>query len=477
MQPDLETVSLGHWLELPGYPFNQWKIDQEHNQSCNLDGVVAKSNGKKRVLLGEVAQYYSDYVVRMGLEGNFMNGVEVVCAANIRRAKLNEPALESHSTSSSASSSLSSSPSLHSLSHSMATAHLLHADVCNQHTEADDLFQDDSETSAGGLEQSAEQVKISSDTALTRGSGIYESDQEVDSFTYSPQPFATDPSQTEFLCENCCCTCISDPDDSGVYCNEAKRVKRDHRWCIKGRRKSQQSGRVEDIIILAKKVVLACGVGQQRKLGVLGEHHPFIHHRYTDLLPAIEASQCDPILIVGAGLTAADAVLLSLERGVRVIHAFYQDASDPSLIFNKMPPDLYKEYRHVFALMQGKVTNQDYVPLPKHKVVEFKKGGVCRLKNVDEIIDLNVSLCFVLIGCEADLRFLPQWLVSKLGIQADNPTIHPKTNPIDIDPYSFQSESIPSLYAMGPLVGDNFVRFVLGGALGIACHLTSTRVS
>ena len=31
------------------------------------------------------------------------------------------------------------------------------------------------------------------------------------------------------------------------------------------------------------------------------------------------------------------------------------------------------------------------------------------------------------------------------------------------------------LYAMGPLVGDNFVRFLQGGALGITSHILRKR--
>jgi hypothetical protein len=41
--------------------------------------------------------------------------------------------------------------------------------------------------------------------------------------------------------------------------------------------------------------------------------------------------------------------------------------------------------------------------------------------------------------------------------------------------YSFQSNHEVGLFAMGPLVGENFVRFGLGGALGISNFLSKKR--
>ena len=483
MDPDLETVSLGNWLELPGYPFEQWKIDRERIGSFG-NKVTKKKNQirTKRARLGDVAQYYDDYVSKMGLDKNFLNGVKVVCAADVRKAnKVNVSAVLSKSQSCSTSSSLSSSPSFDSPSHvvvtptpttttttTTTTADLLcsverREDIANcRNTDdniitSDDVFQADCET---GIRP---QLVLVDDLAPIRGYEMCENPQEAGS---SPlKLFTIEPRLTECFPETTCC-CVSDPDDCGVYCREKRKLKPDYRWCIRGR----SNDGVLDVKILAKKVVLACGVGRPQTLGVPGEHYPFVHHHYFNSDSTVDEnfSLREPILVVGAGLSAADAVLQALERGARVIHTFYQDCSDPGLIFHKMPPERYGEYRHVFALMQGKARNDLYTPLPKHRILEFKDGGTCKLKNSLEgkELALDVSLCFVLIGNEAELSFLPRNLTSTLGEHADRP-IHPKSNPINIDPFSFQTDSMASLYALGPLVGDNFVRFVLGGALGI----------
>lgn len=62
-----------------------------------------------------------------------------------------------------------------------------------------------------------------------------------------------------------------------------------------------------------------------------------------------------------------------------------------------------------------------------------------------------------------------------LGKLADKP-IDNKSNPIEIDDFTYEVIKAPikGLYALGPLVGDNFVRFVLGGAFGILTHILST---
>ena len=60
-----------------------------------------------------------------------------------------------------------------------------------------------------------------------------------------------------------------------------------------------------------------------------------------------------------------------------------------------------------------------------------------------------------------------------LGLGED-PTkpIDGKSNPIAVDKFSNQIlRTPPGLYAMGPLVGDNFVRFIPGGALAITAAL------
>lgn len=104
--------------------------------------------------------------------------------------------------------------------------------------------------------------------------------------------------------------------------------------------------------MLAHNVVLATGTHDiPARLGVEGESLPFVHHSFWELEAAIcrgELSHMsDPVLVVGAGLTAADAVLATHHLNTPVYHVFRRSVTDPELIFNQLPKLLYPEYHKV----------------------------------------------------------------------------------------------------------------------------------
>jgi len=62
----------------------------------------------------------------------------------------------------------------------------------------------------------------------------------------------------------------------------------------------------------------------------------------------------------------------------------------------------------------------------------------------------------------------------KMGIYPGLP-LDCNRNPIAIDGTSHESLRNPGLYALGPLVGQNFVRFLQGGALAITSSIIKKR--
>ena len=46
-----------------------------------------------------------------------------------------------------------------------------------------------------------------------------------------------------------------------------------------------------------------------------------------------------------------------------------------------------------------------------------------------------------------------------------------RNNPVNFDLYTNEAVNQRGIYALGPLVGDNFVRFLQGGALAITADL------
>ncbi|XP_028854137.1 oxidative stress induced growth inhibitor 1 [Denticeps clupeoides] len=256
--------------------------------------------------------------------------------------------------------------------------------------------------------------------------------------------------------------------------------------------------------VCAENVVLATGTHDiPARLGVEGENLPFVFHTFWELEAAISAGRLhqtsDPVLVVGAGLTAADAVLATHHLTTPVYHAFRRSITDPDLIFNQLPKLLYPEYHKVHQMMTqqqhrpgealpGLVSETSlplpnnsrtsfpcsypgYTSFPKHRVVAFKPDRKCVLEDDGgRQTVLQVSMVLVLIGAHPNLSFLPEH-GQQLALNAQEP-VTCRRNPIDVDPYTYESAQESGLYAMGPLVGENFVRFLKGGALAIASDLS-----
>ena len=428
MQPSVLSLSTGRWLQLPIYGFNDW-CKEERGRGGVVEGDEERgANG--RVRLGNVAKYYQRYTEKMGIMDNFRDSVTVtqvqlLCplSAKKRRSQSWESNFSSESTCSSD----------------------------HEHTVPPSPDND-------VLARSPEPRYTSSSVT-----------DDLD--TGEPIPTASKENEEENTVFDCATAC--DSDDTGISCC-AKRVclSSGKEWLVRGRREEDREGRETLVSVCAKNVVLATGVEDSpKKLSVPGEDHYYVRHTFSDISP--KDTELDrPVLVVGAGLAAADAVLHSLSKGLTVVHVFHRDTSDQRLIYHTMDAKVYSEYRTLFQKMRGQLHDPNYTPLAQHRVEQFGTDGVCTLCNIrnNSTKTVAVSMALVLIGGRAHLDFLPECMSRQLGIKSDQP-IDAKRNPFDVDPYTFESEQFPSLFAMGPLAGDNFVRFVLGGAVGITKHL------
>nr|XP_012593912.1 oxidative stress-induced growth inhibitor 1 [Microcebus murinus]XP_012593913.1 oxidative stress-induced growth inhibitor 1 [Microcebus murinus]XP_012593914.1 oxidative stress-induced growth inhibitor 1 [Microcebus murinus] len=241
-----------------------------------------------------------------------------------------------------------------------------------------------------------------------------------------------------------------------------------------------RDGSQQPFSLWARNVVLATGTfDSPARLGVPGEALPFVHHELSALEAATRAGAVtpasDPVLIIGAGLSAADAVLYARHYNLPVIHAFRRPVDDPGLVFNQLPKMLYPEYHKVHQMMRERSIlspspYEGYRSLPGHRLLLFKddRQAVFRDPEGGEKV-FCVSLVLVLIGSHPDLSFLPG-AGADLAVDPGQP-LSAKRNPVDVDPFTYESTRRAGLYAVGPLAGDNFVRFVQGGALAVASSL------
>ncbi|XP_026932095.1 oxidative stress-induced growth inhibitor 1 [Acinonyx jubatus] len=241
-----------------------------------------------------------------------------------------------------------------------------------------------------------------------------------------------------------------------------------------------EDGSPRPFSLCARNVVLATGTSDSpARLGIPGEALPFVHYELAALEAAVRAGAVtpasDPVLIVGAGLSAADAVLYARHCNIPVIHTFRRPVDDPGLVFNQLPKMLYPEYHKVHQMMREQSIlspspYEGYLSLPEHWLLLFKADRQAVFRDRDGLQKVfGVALVLVLIGSHPDLSFLPG-AGADLAMDPDQP-LSAKRNPIDVDPFTYQSTRQEGLYAVGPLAGDNFVRFVQGGALAVASSL------
>uniref|UniRef100_UPI00398EE07A oxidative stress-induced growth inhibitor 1-like isoform X1 n=2 Tax=Pristiophorus japonicus TaxID=55135 RepID=UPI00398EE07A len=246
-----------------------------------------------------------------------------------------------------------------------------------------------------------------------------------------------------------------------------------------------KDGSEKAFCIYAENVVLATGTYDSPAwLEVNGEDLPFVYHTTSELEQTLKEQETgvnlDPILIVGGGLTAADAVISAHHSNAPIIHVFRRGVTDPGLIFNQLPKVMYPEYHKVHQMMtqQSCTTTgpyQGYLSLPKHRVVSFTPDRKCILQDMGsgERRAFNISMALILIGSNPNLTFLPDQGRS-LAADTELP-VNSKRNPVVVDCRTYECAQERGLYALGPLVGDNFVRFLQGGALAITSALTKDR--
>lgn len=258
----------------------------------------------------------------------------------------------------------------------------------------------------------------------------------------------------------------------------ARRVDgRGHLWEVCGRTTPNR----KSFRYVTPRVVLATGISDiSKRLFVPGEDLPFVLHSSSQLEHEIAerglGPHSDPLMVVGAGLTAADAIITARYFGVPVAHVFRRSLDDPSLIFRNLHENTYPEYHKVYWMMRsGGNGYRGYRSYARHQILELLPGNKVRLEGPNVSLVLKVSHVLVLIGSRPNLAFLGSDVLSRLTPERSHPTESKQTTLV-VDAFTHESVSERGLFAVGPLVGDNFVRFVQGGALAVANHLERLRM-
>lgn len=121
-------------------------------------------------------------------------------------------------------------------------------------------------------------------------------------------------------------------------------------------------------------------------------------------------------------------------------------------------------------MKDGGSTYSLYRAMPEYTLTDFDetRRSVTLTSPTGEEIKTSVSFTAVLIGSRPNMSFLPPDL--SLGVLKNLP-VDCKTNPVDIDRLTHRIRGVENLFAVGPLAGDHFVRFIPGGALAVVAEI------
>jgi len=502
----LLTVSLGGWMELPNLSMTNWKESQQFKEG-------SKEAMSRRTSVANVSKYYTDYVEIMGLIENFRDNTVVTGVKQVKCEDICGLGKISHSKEHQ--DKYVTNPTYQGDAAASEEEEVFNVDIDDQ--APDDLS---SQCSSMSRRRSLSSASMDSCTIDPCSPMPPQSLPSTSSQRCRPEhqhncdndiSFSCDFSQSlEQRCDESLlnwdpilnpslfsCSYRQTPNLIGraASIQDYSRSLSSESYKIRSRQYMEKlctqetlfevtgyevianhagAKEMKEFKYVAKNVVLATGqTDEPNRLEVTGEDLPFVLHNLKDLDELVTTHRLtphsDPVLIVGAGLSAADAIIHSQGLGLSVAHVFRKAVTDPGLIFNKLPVALYPEYHRVHKMMASSSSKYSgYQAWAQTEIQKITKDRRVYLRRTDSDEVIKVSYILVLIGASPNLSFLAeagQQLGRIPGAAID------RNNPIDIDPYTHRCNNIPGLYAMGPLTGDNFVRFIQGGALAIASDI------
>jgi hypothetical protein len=205
----------------------------------------------------------------------------------------------------------------------------------------------------------------------------------------------------------------------------------------------------------------------------------------------------DPVLVVGTGLTAADAILQLEAHDIPVVHVYRSHAAyykrrirhsgryfycESPIKTHGNSPSTYPEYHRVWQWMKhghssGKGRgNFSYSGIADGEITRIVGSQVDILQG-DQLHTINVSAVGAFIGQSFKASLFSPHLSRRLfGNKHDEWQLG---DAVPIDWTTGQvcdadDQAIPHLYAVGSLTGDTFIRFGIGSALAAARHVLYT---
>uniref|UniRef100_A0A915E7B1 Uncharacterized protein n=1 Tax=Ditylenchus dipsaci TaxID=166011 RepID=A0A915E7B1_9BILA len=202
--------------------------------------------------------------------------------------------------------------------------------------------------------------------------------------------------------------------------------------------------------IKCRKIVLACGRSHPRTLEVMGELNTTDSRVVYDVasmkrllsIPPIYVDEPVPI----SSLCAADAVLHCLANSIPVLHLIRRNEKQiRSVMISRLSVAVYPEYAKVFRLMTKRERDPNYRCCTSSQIVSLDNQlRLAAIQTPHGIVNEPFNFIVACVGRQSQLEMLS----GKFEFLAN-----------------YQSSEDTTLFAIGSLAGDHFVRYLIGGAL------------
>uniref|UniRef100_A0A158PEB5 Oxidative stress-induced growth inhibitor 2 n=1 Tax=Angiostrongylus costaricensis TaxID=334426 RepID=A0A158PEB5_ANGCS len=157
------------------------------------------------------------------------------------------------------------------------------------------------------------------------------------------------------------------------------------------------------------------------------------------------------VVVVGDGISSADAVRVCLEHEVPVLHLMRRtERQIQNSVLSRLSPLHYLEYHSIFRLMIGRDSHPLYVKRHASSIISVDENSVLTISTSK---GYQYEKCSLLVICIGRVSGFDGILVGKYTFTG------------------YHSEEDPTLMRVGSFAGDNFVRYIVGGCLDVARSL------
>lgn len=319
MDPQILTLSLGSWMSLPGVPF----------QSRDL--------GERRAYASSVAQYYVTYVEEMNLTKHFRNNVNVSKVTPVNISRKNDVAKDDMNWVK----KIDENDRM-SLCTTIGTKNK--SKKCIISNAINYIWSRSGRNDCKNCKRARSQRPHNEQSSNRKIREILSDDKYVQSDTES---FDSNSSLSSNDSGN---LQVLDPRRDGVQLTPSYSLPEDDvTWSVETH--DLESGKTT--IYTCKYLILANGCHDvPNKLNIAEGSDPdwlmydlrTLELHFDTKMGGNDSPRLDPVLVVGAGLSAADAVVALRGRNIPVLHAFRNKSAD---LNRQLPENMYPEYHKV----------------------------------------------------------------------------------------------------------------------------------